>query len=698
MVVLIDVWGDYMLRQSVQYLKLVGPRRAALLKRLGIETVFDLLYYFPREYDDRSNLRPVHSYGHGEQATVRGTVAGIQELKPRRGLTITKIAIHDGNAVLYAVWFNQPHIKKQLLPGSSLLVTGKVKRGFGAVEVQVTDYELLEEEEKLIHTGRIVPVYSLTDGLSGRLLRGIVNNTLQERAGQIEEFLPPRLLSKYKLPALPQALIDMHFPSSMDKAFRAKKRFIFEELFLLQTYLAARRRRVARRCKSHQYVSGDTLIEQYIASLPFRLTGAQARTWLEIERDMDGRAPMHRLLQGDVGAGKTVVSTLALLKAVGSGYQGALMAPTEILAEQHYLGLRRSLKPLKVEIALLSGGLKKKERAELLERIGKGDVSLVVGTHALIQEEVKFANLAVVVIDEQHRFGVRQRAILQQKGNLPDVLVMTATPIPRTLALTLYGDLEVSVIDELPPGRQPVKTVWLTRGKINQAYNLIKDHVARGQQAYIICPLVEESEKIDLQAAVELFSEISTGVFKECRVGLLHGKMKAMEKEAVMEALRNGKVDVLVSTTVVEVGVDIPNATVMLILDAERFGLAQLHQLRGRVGRGNIPSYCILISEARNPEARSRVNAMVETNDGFVLAEKDLQLRGPGEFTGTRQSGLPEFKAADLVRDWRAMDVARREAVTLLDADPELSSTENQKLKQELKERLSGVRGYLDIG
>ncbi|MQL53584.1 ATP-dependent DNA helicase RecG [Desulfofundulus thermobenzoicus] len=680
----------------VQYVKTVGPRRAALLQRLGIKTVRDLLYHFPREYQDRTVLKPSHACAAGEQVTLRGRVVAVQELTPRPGLRITKVRLAEQGGYFFALWFNQPYIKKQLSAGTGVLVTGKLERRFGEIQLAVSDYELLEGDEPA-GGGGMVPVYPSTEQLSQRLLRSMIRMALDEWAGQIADFLPPSIVKKYSLPELPVALAHIHFPPGEREAVRARKRFIFEELFLLQLALALRRRRISRQIKPHRYRTNLELVDKYLAGLPFTLTSGQQQAWREIMADMDAPSPMNRLLQGDVGSGKTVVSTLALLRAVDNGLQGALMAPTEILAEQHYLTLSGTLAPLGVKVGLFSGGMNKKEREALLSALSAGELPLVVGTHALIQEDVQFKRLAVVVIDEQHRFGVRQRAILQYKGQYPDVLVMTATPIPRTLALTLYGDLEVSTIRELPPGRRPVITRAVPPSHLPAIYRFICREVAAGRQAYVVCPLVEESEKVDLTSTVQLIDELSRGPLARCRLGLLHGRLKQAEKNQVMEDFRRGEIQVLVTTTVVEVGVDVPNATVMVILDADRFGLAQLHQLRGRVGRGAAQAYCILVSDNKSREAQFRLQAMVSTGDGFVLAEKDLQLRGPGEFSGTRQSGLPELKVADLVRDWRALELARQEAVTLVRRDPELTLPEHHLLARELYHRFSAHRGYLAI-
>ncbi|AEG14833.1 ATP-dependent DNA helicase RecG [Desulfofundulus sp. TPOSR] len=680
----------------VQYLKMVGPRRFALLKRLGIRTVKDLLYHFPREYQERT-VKPSYACAHGEQVTLQGRVVGVTELSPRSGLWITRVKVQEPTGHFFAVWFNQRYIKKLFTAGSRVQVTGKIERRFGEIQLLVADYELLEGEEPVPQEG-IVPIYPLTEQLTQRLMRSLMRLALDEWTPRINDFLPPGVRQKFFLPELPSALCQIHFPATEKEAIRARKRFIFEELFLLQLVLALRRRQITRKLKPHRYHDHEDLVGRFLSSLPFTLTPGQQRAWEEIKADMDAPWPMNRLLQGDVGAGKTVVSTLALLRAVGSGLQGALMVPTEILAEQHHLTLSRSLASLGIKVGLLSGSMRKKERERLLAGLACGEIPLVVGTHALIQEKVQFKSLALVVIDEQHRFGVRQRAILQYKGHCPDVLVMTATPIPRTLALTLYGDLEVSTISELPPGRRPVQTYAFPSSRLPDVYGLVRREVEKGHQAYVVCPLVEESEKLDVRAAVELMEELSRGPLAGCRLGLLHGRLKPAEKEDVMEAFRTGQIQVLVTTSVVEVGVDVPNATVMVILDAERFGLAQLHQLRGRVGRGKAQSYCVLVSDSTTEEARYRLQAMTSTTDGFVLAEKDLQLRGPGELTGTRQSGLPEFKIADLVRDWRALQLARQEAVALIKKDPELKAPEHRLLARELRLRFGGKAGYLDIG
>ncbi|MBM7856192.1 ATP-dependent DNA helicase RecG [Desulfohalotomaculum tongense] len=687
------------LKKPVQYLKGVGPKRAGILKKINILTVGDLLYHFPREYQDRSNICPAQGLEHGRVATVMGRVLYARELKPRRGLTIIKLALDDGQGVFFAVWFNQKYVIKQYPPGTMLLVTGKVDKSYrGEIQLQVIDCEVTGESHQALHGGGIVPIYPLTEGISQKYIRSVMQYALQETAS-LRDFIPEHLLVKYRLPGLKKAISSIHRPENENDIRQARRRFIFEELFLLQLALAKQRKKIKRQQKSHRYPEGNgRLVEAFLKQLPFKLTADQIKVWNEIRGDMESSYPMNRLLQGDVGSGKTVVSALVLVKAVEAGLQGALMAPTEILAEQHYLGLSRWLKPLGINTALLTGSIKKSRREKLLAEIERGEVQVLIGTHALIQDMVSFKQLGAVVVDEQHRFGVKQRLALQAKGNLPDVLVMTATPIPRTLALTVYGDLDISVIYHLPPGRRPVRTYHVTHRAINDVYRLIRREVKNGKQAYIVCPLVEESEMLDVQAAVDLADRLSGTVFRDLNVGLLHGRMKAGEKEAVMIEFRDGNIDILVSTTVIEVGVDVPNATVMVIIDAHRFGLAQLHQLRGRVGRGRSQSYCILVADPKTEEGRQRMAAMVNSGDGFVLAEEDLRLRGPGEFFGVKQSGLPEFKIASIIRDRRAMECAREEAAVLIEKDPELQRPEHQLLAQELYHRFGKNEKLLNIG
>jgi len=684
-----------LLNMPVRFLKMVGPRRARQLEKLNIKTLGDLLYHFPRDYEDRREIKPAGQFSHGSNAVIKGTVTGMEDIQPRRKLTITKVGIHDGTGLFFAVWFNQPYIKKIVRPGTPLVVTGQMDKSFGVPQVKVSDFDIITDQKTLLNSTRIVPVYPLTEKLGQRTLRQVIYNALEEWGSQIKEFLPPYILKKYKLPAINKALRIIHFPTGLEQAREARKRFIFEELFLLQLALALRRSSNTIKRKVHIYSPGPGLVDRLARELPFSLTGAQERVWKEISADMDSTYPMQRLLQGDVGSGKTIICLFALLKAAESGLQGALMAPTEILAEQHFVSLQKNLRELGVKVALISRGVPAKEKSAIVEKISSGEIQIVVGTHAIIQETVRFNNLSLVVVDEQHRFGVRQRASLQYKGMTPDVLVMTATPIPRTLAMTLYGDLNISIIDEMPSGRLPVKTYAVKPSALHKVYKIVRREIAAGHQAYVVCALVEESKKIDVHPAVETAEHLQREIFPGNRVALLHGRMEPGEKEGIMSSFRRGEIDILVTTSVIEVGVDVPNATVMVIIDAHRFGLAQLHQLRGRVGRGANQSYCILVAEPGTVEAKKRLRAMTLTNDGFRLAEMDLQIRGPGEFFGTRQSGLPDLKVADLMTDIKTMQIAKNEASLLLARDNSDNEAMIKDLYKELKRRLNNKDSLL---
>lgn len=686
------------LSKGIQYVRKVGPERAKLLEALGITEVRDLLYYFPRDYEDRRNIKEAHQLTHGEKASYFGVVTAVQNLKPRAGLTITKAAIQGKTGRVFGVWFNQPFVKKQLAIGKTVLIFGKVDQGYGPIQISVEDFELISDDQNLEVEARIEPIYPATGRLSSKHFKQIISNLLLELDnGSIEEFLPGNIVKQEKLMDFTKALKAIHAPEELSEVKSARKRFVFEELFFLQVAILLTKVK-EEQAEGIKHQPNGLLMDQFTESLPYRLTKAQSRVLKDIYRDMESDIPMHRLIQGDVGSGKTLVAVLALLKAIDSGYQGALMAPTEILAEQHYLSLKELLEPFRIRVELLTGSQSKKEKERLYHDLANGDIDLIIGTHALIQGDVVFKKLSLVVIDEQHRFGVKQRSTLQEKGLNPDVLVMTATPIPRSLALTLYGDLDVSVIDELPPGRTPIKTYWINKNKIPKLTGFVKEEIQAGRQAYVVCPLVEESEKIDLESATELAELWQREYFPEYRVGLLHGRMKAKEKEAIMEEFRLGKIHILVSTTVIEVGVNVPNATVMVIHDAERFGLAQLHQLRGRVGRGQHASYCFLISDTRSEEGTARMKIMQRSSDGFVLAEEDLKLRGPGDFFGTKQSGLPEFKIANLLLDYPILEKARKAAEVLLRNDPNLESPENQQFKKVFFELYKKSLYFINIG
>ncbi len=682
-------------RESAQYVKGVGPHRFRLLNRLGIQTIWDLLTYYPRRYEDRSQFIPIARIKVGEFHTIKGEVlaSGVRQTKTRK-MSLFEIAVSDGSRIIYGVWFNQPYLKDYFHVEDKVILYGKVEV-FQHLQMSSPEFEILtHDEEDSLHMGRVVPIYPLTQGLTQRPLRGIIYQSLERYLLDAKDPMPSVMVERYHPIHLAKALQEVHFPSDFTQLKLARERIIFQEFFFLQMAIALRRRQITIEEGIRHQVEGK-LIKDFSESLPFQWTGAQKRVIAEITADLSSPRPMNRLLEGEVGSGKTVVAIYALLTAVQGGYQGAMMAPTEILAEQHYRTLHRRLAPLKekgweVRVTLLTGEIAGPQKSQVLAMIQTGQIHIVVGTHALIEENVRFHRLGLAVIDEQHRFGVDQRASLMRKGNHPDVLVMTATPIPRTLAMTVYGDLDVSILDELPPGRKPIKSYWVEEEKRERVYQFIRRKAKEGRQVYIVYPLIEESEKMDLKAAVKMHRELSKEIFPDLKVGLLHGKMKSLEKERIMEDFRNGISQILVSTVVIEVGIDVPNATVMVIEHPERFGLSQLHQLRGRIGRGEYESYCILIGEVVTEEAKQRLSAFVELTDGFRIAEKDLEIRGPGEFLGTRQHGLPELKLANLIRDQEILEQARGEAQQLLEQDSMLEKPENRLLREELERLYAG--------
>ncbi|CAN5828605.1 ATP-dependent DNA helicase RecG [soil metagenome] len=685
---------DY-LQTPLQFLKGVGPRRAADLHRVGLTTIEDLLYRFPTRYEDRGDFQPIAKLRPGMSASVAGEVVGCGVRPTRRPrFRIFELLIRDGTGSLRAIWFNQPFLNDVFRAHQRVILFGKLELTSHGLQMQNPQYEIVQSEEdaaasaapagalpeeETLHTGRIVPVYEKTGQLTAKMQRTLVHHALAQLPESISEPLPEGVRDRQGLIDRRTALHDVHFPPEGTGAaelndFRApaQRRMIFEEFFLFQIGLVLRKRRAEADLKPRAVVISDAIREAVRRVLPFKLTGDQKKVVAEIVQDMQRNAPMNRLLQGDVGSGKTIVALIAAIVAMENGFQVAFMAPTEILAEQHYINIRRLLEASRFRLSLLTGGTPGKKKREMQAELAGGSLHMVVGTHALVEDDVGFRELGLVVIDEQHRFGVMQRATLRSKGQRPDVLVMTATPIPRTLALTTYGDLDVSIMREMPPGRYPIKTAAKPESRREEIYDFIRTQLDEGRQAYIIYPLVEESEKVDLKAATEMADHLAQDIFPAYRVALLHGRMKQDAKDRVMQAFARGEFHILVATTVVEVGVDVANASVMLVEHAERFGLSQLHQLRGRVGRGPHQSFCILLYQyPLTDQGRERLKALTDTTDGFVIAERDLELRGPGDFFGTRQSGLPTLRVGDIVRDHQIMEEARREAVAALD-DPAL--------------------------
>ena len=667
--------ADEVLSTPLQFLKGVGPRRSADLEHAGLVTIEDLLYRFPVRYEDRSRFQPIASLKPGQVASLTGRILSCGLRSTRRpGFKIFEALIGDPSGALRATWLNQPYLRDVFTAGQHVVFYGAVEmRGQGGPQLTNPQYEILDADEtETIHTGRIVPVYEKTGVVTPKMQRRLVHEALQKVPADLPDPLPEDLRARLRLPTRYAALLATHFPPA-DLAIDAlnqfatppQQRLIFEEAFLFQMGMCARRQSASTERKPVVVRVDDRIRESARGVLPFRLTGGQRQALKEIVEDLQRPHPMNRLLQGDVGAGKTIVALLAAIVAMENGLQVAFMAPTEILAEQHFANISRLLQASRFRVALLTGSTASAARREQLAAVGSGAVHLVVGTHALVQGDVRFHQLGLVVIDEQHRFGVLQRAALRAKGLHPDVLVMTATPIPRTLALTVYGDLDVSAIRDLPEGRVPIKTRAKPESRRDEVYQVVRDQIEAGRQAYVIYPLVEESAKIDLKAATEMADHLAQEVFPAYRVGLLHGRLSADAKDRVMEAFTSGELQLLVSTTVVEVGVDVPNASVMIIEHAERFGLSQLHQLRGRVGRDCHQSYCFLLYQSPlSEDARDRLTAMTDTTDGFVIAERDLRLRGPGDFFGTRQAGIPTFRMVDLVRDREWLDLAQREAAS----------------------------------
>ncbi len=685
------------LQDSVQYVKGVGPKRAAMLRRLGIDTVADLLYLIPRDYEDRSVITPIGRLRVGQRATIRGRVTDARKFRSRGGRGMAEVWVEDDSGGLRCIWFNTRYFREEDFPaGREMFFTGRVN--FYRERQMVSPQHELADEGEALFGSRILPVYPLTEKLKQNSMRLIVKAALDDYADLLQDMFEPSFLNKRLLPSLPEAIRSIHYPETQGDAAHGRRRLAYDELFLLEFGMALRRRSIRREEGGFAFRVTPEMDRRIRRRFPFKLTAAQNRTVTEIQKDMRSNRAMNRMLQGDVGSGKTVVALYAMLVAVANHFQAALMAPTEILALQHWETVGRYLRGSRVSMALLVGGRSSRERAEAIRQVTEGEADLLIGTHALIEGDVQFKNLGLVVVDEQHKFGVLQRAKLRQKGRHPDVLVMTATPIPRTLALTVFADLDLSVLDEKPPGRRPVKTRWYPPEQLEDAYEFIRTRIGNGEQAFVVYPLVEESEALDLKAATSSARHLQQKVFPELRVALVHGRMRSDEKDRVMAEFRAGRYHILVSTIVIEVGIDIPNATIMVVEHAERFGLAQLHQLRGRIGRGSKPSWFLLFGEPKSDEARRRLGIICSTTDGFKIAEEDLKLRGPGEFFGTRQHGLPELRVADIVGDTRLVRIARRDAFQLASEDPDLSMPQHERIRERFQDVFRNRLELIHVG
>ena len=674
------------LSDDVKFVKGVGPNRVKLLNKLKIYSLEDLITYYPRDYEDRSKPKKIVDTANGEESLIEAIVTSrMREIRTsKRNMRIYKLIVRDETDSCELVWYNQPYLKNMFQMGKKYKFYGKINKKIGITEMLSPVYDV---EEKSKNTGKIIPIYPTTYNLSQNTIRQIIENGLELTNDKLEETMPDYLLNEYNLFTLKEAINKIHFPSEFKDFDKARNRLVFEELLTMQLLLLSLKNKYKNNEAGIRF-NKDIKMSDIINDLPFKLTKAQLRVLEEIDKDMESEKAMNRLLQGDVGSGKTIVAIIAAYKAVKSGYQMAIMAPTSILAVQHLESFEAILSKHNIKCELLLGSTTKKKKEDILERLKSGEIDIIIGTHSLLEENVVFKNLGLVITDEQHRFGVRQRSVIASKGKNPDVLVMTATPIPRTLALILYGDLDISIIDELPPNRKKIDTFAVRKSMEERVNNFIKKQIDEGRQAYIVCPLVEENEEINAKSVLELAEKYKTEIFKEYKVEYLHGKMRPKEKDKIMQRFKDKEIDILISTTVIEVGVNVPNANIMIIENAERFGLAQLHQLRGRVGRGEYKSYCILKHEGNSEIIRKRMQVMQDTNDGFIISEKDLELRGSGEFFGTKQHGLPEFKIANLFEDIKMLKLVQNVSNRILQEDPLLEKEENIRLKKLVEDKL----------
>lgn len=672
------------LNNDVKYIKGVGPNRVVLLNKLGIYTLKDLITYYPRDYEDRSKPKLINEVLDGEEVLIKGfVISKMLELKIRKNLTIYKLIIRDETGPCTITWYNQPYLKKVFIVGNEYSFYGKISKKSNRVEMNSPVFDNIETQK---NTGKIVPIYPLTYNLSQNTIRQIIENGLNEVEDELQETIPEYLRKEYNLININNAIHNIHFPQEFSDFKKARTRLVFEELLDLQLALLSLKNKYTQEKVGIKF-DKNIKISNVINELPFKLTHAQLKVLEEIDTNMESEKTMNRLLQGDVGSGKTIVSIIATYKAVKSGYQVAVMAPTAILASQHLESFTEVLSKYGIKCELLVSSITKKKKDEILEKLQSGEIDVLIGTHAILEDNVIFKNLGLVVTDEQHRFGVRQRSTIATKGNNPDVLVMTATPIPRTLALILYGDLDISIIDELPPNRKKIETYAVTKSMTERVNNFIKKQINEGRQIYVVCPLVEENEEIKANSVIELAEEYKNKVFKDYKVEYIHGKMRPKEKDEIMQKFKDGEIDILISTTVIEVGVNVPNSSTMIVENAERFGLAQLHQLRGRVGRGEYQSYCILKYNSGSDVVRERMKIMQDTNNGFIIAEKDLELRGSGEFFGTKQHGLPEFKIANLFEDMPILQTVNVVANRIISEDPELKMEKNKEIREVISKK-----------